>query len=99
MTNAVLFGIGIVTVLNVPSLAAHAGIGIPVVVVFSLLLAAPIAWFIAPVCAPAIGGEGMSRHATGCPLTASARIPRKGPAAFSLLELDRRRSDNAPCRC
>jgi hypothetical protein len=48
MTNAVLFGIGIVTVLNVPSLAAHAGIGIPVVVVLSLLLAAPIAWFIAP---------------------------------------------------
>ena len=29
MTNAVLFGIGIVTVLNVPSLTAHAGIGIP----------------------------------------------------------------------
>jgi hypothetical protein len=48
MTNAVLFGIGIVTVLNVPSLAAHAGIGIPVVVVLSLLLAAPIAWYIAP---------------------------------------------------
>jgi hypothetical protein len=48
MTNAVLFGIGIVTVLNVPSLAAHAGIGIPVVVILSLLLAAPIAWFIAP---------------------------------------------------
>jgi uncharacterized membrane protein len=48
MTNAVLFGIGIVTVLNVPSLAAHAWIGIPVVVVLSLLLAAPIAWYIAP---------------------------------------------------
>jgi hypothetical protein len=48
MTNAVFFGIGIVTVLNVPSLAAHAWIGIPVVVVLSLLLAAPIAWYIAP---------------------------------------------------
>ena len=48
MTNAVLFGIGIVTVLNVPSLAAHAGIGISVVVVLSLLLAAPIAWWIEP---------------------------------------------------
>ena len=48
MTNAVLFGIGVVTVLNVPSLAAHARIGIPVVVVLSLLLAVPIAWFIAP---------------------------------------------------
>jgi hypothetical protein len=44
MTNAVLFGI----VLSVPSLAAHAWIGIPVVVVLSLLLAGPIAWFIAP---------------------------------------------------
>ena len=29
MTNAVLFGIGIILVLNVPSLAAHAWIGIP----------------------------------------------------------------------
>ena len=48
MTNAVLFGIGIVTVLNVPSLAGHLWIGIPVVVALSLLLAAPIAWFIAP---------------------------------------------------
>ena len=48
MTNAVLFGIGIVTVLNVPSLAALAWISIPVVVVVSLLLAVPIAWFIAP---------------------------------------------------
>ena len=48
ITNAVLFGIGIVTVLNVPSLAAHLWIGIPVVVALSLLLAAPIAWFIAP---------------------------------------------------
>ena len=47
MTNALLFGIGIIIVLNVPSLAAHAWIGIPVVVVLSLLLAAPIAWWIA----------------------------------------------------
>jgi len=48
MTNAVLFGIGIIIVLNVPSLAAHAWIGIPAVVVLSLILAAPIAWLIAP---------------------------------------------------
>jgi hypothetical protein len=48
MTNAVLFGIGLVIVLNVPSLAAHAGIGIPVVVVLSLILAVPVAWWIAP---------------------------------------------------
>jgi len=48
MTNAVLFGIGIITVLNVPSLTAHLWIAIPVVVVLSFLLAAPIAWIIAP---------------------------------------------------
>ena len=48
MTNAVLFGIGIVLVLSVPSLAAHAWIGIPLVVVLSLVLAVPIAWWIAP---------------------------------------------------
>ena len=48
MTNAVLFGIGIVTVLNVPSLTTHLWIGIPFVVGLSLLLAVPIAWFIAP---------------------------------------------------
>ncbi len=48
MTNAVLFGIGIIIVLSVPSLAAHAWIGIPVVVLLSLILAAPIAWLIAP---------------------------------------------------
>ena len=48
MTNAVLFGIGIILVLNVPSLAAHAWIGIPVVVVLSLVLAIPVAWRIAP---------------------------------------------------
>jgi hypothetical protein len=48
MTNAVLFGIGLVIVLNVPSLAAHAWIGIPVVVLLSLILAVPVAWWIAP---------------------------------------------------
>jgi hypothetical protein len=48
MTNAVLFGIGLILVLNVPGLRAHTGMGIVVVVVLSLLLAAPIAWVIAP---------------------------------------------------
>jgi len=48
MINAVLFGIGIVIVLNVPALAAHSGLGIAAVVVLSLLFAAPIAWIIAP---------------------------------------------------
>ena len=48
MTNAVIFGAGIVTVLNVSALRANAHIWIPVVVVASLILAAPLAWVIAP---------------------------------------------------
>lgn len=48
MTNAVIFGAGIVTVLNVPGLRSNASIWIPVVVVASLVLAAPAAWLIAP---------------------------------------------------
>jgi hypothetical protein len=48
MVNAVLFGTGLVIVLNVPAFAAHLWIGIPAVVLISLVLAAPIAWLIAP---------------------------------------------------
>ena len=48
MTNAVIFGTGIITVLNVSALRANAFFWIPVVVVASLILAAPIAWLIAP---------------------------------------------------
>ena len=48
MTNAVVFGAGLITVLNVPSLRADAAFWIPVVVVASLVLAAPLAWLIAP---------------------------------------------------
>ena len=48
MTNAVIFGAGLITVLNVPALSADAHIWIPVVVVASFVLAAPIAWLIAP---------------------------------------------------
>lgn len=48
MTNAVLFGIGLVTVLTVPALNDYAAYGIPIVVVASLVLAAPVAWLIAP---------------------------------------------------
>jgi len=48
MTNAVIFGAGLITVLNVSALRANAHIWIPVVVVASLILAAPIAWLIAP---------------------------------------------------
>ncbi len=48
MVNAVLFGAGLVTVLAVPQLNAHAGTAIVAVVALSLVLAAPIAWFMAP---------------------------------------------------
>ncbi|WP_372425294.1 hypothetical protein [Salinarimonas chemoclinalis] len=47
-TNAVLFGIGAVTILLVPSLNARADVMIPVVVAASFILAAPIAWILAP---------------------------------------------------
>ena len=48
MTNAVIFGAGIIAVLNLPALSANAYIWIPIVVVASLVLAAPFAWLIAP---------------------------------------------------
>lgn len=48
MTNAVLFGAGLITVLAVPALSAHAGLGIALVVAASFIFAAPISWFIAP---------------------------------------------------
>jgi hypothetical protein len=48
MTNAVIFGAGIITVLNVPTLRDNAFTWIPIVVIASLILAAPFAWLIAP---------------------------------------------------
>lgn len=48
MTNAVIFGIGAVLVLGVPALSQWAIQLMPVVVALSLILAAPIAWFLAP---------------------------------------------------
>jgi hypothetical protein len=72
MTNAVLFGIGIVTVLNVPSLAAHAWIGIPAVVLLSLVLAVPIAWWIAP----RLRSRWQRRHAAPDQLPHSSPYPR-----------------------
>ncbi len=41
MTNAVLFGAGLITVLLVPALNADAGVWIAVVVALSLIMAAP----------------------------------------------------------
>lgn len=48
MTNSVLFGVGVTLVLSVPALSARAMLWIPVVVVASLVLAVPIAWWLAP---------------------------------------------------
>ena len=48
MTNAVLFGAGLIVVLMVPALNAHAGFWIAAVVAASLIIAAPFAWLIAP---------------------------------------------------
>ncbi len=48
MTNAVLFGAGIITVLLLPRFSSELMIWIPVVVVVSIILAAPVAWLIAP---------------------------------------------------
>jgi len=48
MTNGVLFGAGIILVLTWPALSADAGFWISAVVAASFILAAPIAWWIAP---------------------------------------------------
>jgi hypothetical protein len=48
MTNAVMFGAALITVLSVPYFRDHAAIGISAAVVASLIVAAPIAWLIAP---------------------------------------------------
>ncbi len=48
MINAVLFGIGAVTVLAVPALSVDAAFYLPVVVLLSFVLTLPIAWLMAP---------------------------------------------------
>jgi hypothetical protein len=48
MTNGVLFGAGLILVLTVPVLSADAGFWISMVVGASFILAAPIAWWMAP---------------------------------------------------
>ena len=48
MTNAVIFGAGLITVLTLPALRHEEMIWIPVIVVASLILAAPASWLIAP---------------------------------------------------
>lgn len=48
MTNAVVFGAGAILVLSVPDLSARAMTLLPVVVALSVLISAPVAWFLAP---------------------------------------------------
>lgn len=48
VVNAVLFGIGVTTVLSIPSLAAEASTLIWVVTAMSFVLALPIAYILAP---------------------------------------------------
>lgn len=48
MVGAVLFGVGAIAVLSVPSLNAQAAYLIPVVIAISVVLSPVIAWFIAP---------------------------------------------------
>jgi hypothetical protein len=49
MVNAVVFGVGLISVLMTPTLAHHAFFWIPAVIVTSFILSAPLAWFIAPM--------------------------------------------------
>jgi hypothetical protein len=48
MTNAVLFGMGLVPVLTIRSWSEHAALLIPLVVLASFVLAFPIAWWLVP---------------------------------------------------
>ena len=48
MVNAVVFGVGIISVLMTPALAQHAFFWVPAMIVTSFVLSAPLAWFIAP---------------------------------------------------
>jgi hypothetical protein len=48
MVNAVIFGVGMISVLSVPAVTSFASFWIPAVVLGSFLVSAPLAWFIAP---------------------------------------------------
>ena len=48
MVSAVLFGIGAIAVLSIPSLSEHAPVLLPIVIVLSLVFAPIFSWVIAP---------------------------------------------------
>ncbi len=46
--NAVLFGVGAVTVLSIPALAEQAKYLLPAVIILGFLATVPVAWMLAP---------------------------------------------------
>lgn len=48
MTNAVLFGVGLIPILTIKAWSDHAAVLIPTVVVAGFLLAFPITWWLVP---------------------------------------------------
>ena len=48
MVSAVLFGIGAIIVLSIPSLSEHAPVLLPIVIVLSFVFAPIFSWVIAP---------------------------------------------------
>ena len=48
MVNAVLFGAGTITLLSFPALQEQWKFYLPIIIAASFVLAAPVAWFIAP---------------------------------------------------
>ena len=48
MVNAVLFGVGLITILMTPALSANAFVALPVMIALSFVVSAPISWAIAP---------------------------------------------------
>lgn len=78
MLSAVLSGFGLVTVLAKPRLASHASALVPAVIVASLVLAAPLAWFMARRLIARFSHEQLSSNpkAEVKPDQASLRPPR-----------------------
>ena len=83
MTNAVLFGVGIVPVLSIPSLNERAWTLIPIVVVVSLVLAWPVALWVTPrlralrkKAGVAIGVSAQGLYGGAIPLRRGAARPR-----------------------
>ena len=61
--NAVLFGVGAVTVLSVPALAEQAKYLLPAVIVLGFAATVPVAWWLAPRLRARFNYPGASRNA------------------------------------